>query len=79
MIERLRAARVIAVLRTPDGESAVRAAQALVAGGVRAIELTFTTPGAADALRRARELLPDEVVVGGFEYDVKTGLLRKLI
>lgn len=64
MIERLRAARVIAVLRTPDGDSAVRASQALVAGGVRAIELTFTTPGAADALRRARELLPDDVVVG---------------
>jgi len=64
VIERLREARVIAVLRTPDADSAVRAAEALVAGGVRAIELTFTTPGAADALRRARELLPDEVVVG---------------
>jgi 2-dehydro-3-deoxyphosphogluconate aldolase/(4S)-4-hydroxy-2-oxoglutarate aldolase len=64
VIERLRAARVIAVLRTPDGESAVRAAEALVAGGVQAIELTFTTPGAAEALRRARERLPDDVVVG---------------
>jgi 2-dehydro-3-deoxyphosphogluconate aldolase / (4S)-4-hydroxy-2-oxoglutarate aldolase len=64
VIERLRAARVIAVLRTPDGESAVRAAEALTAGGVRAIELTFTTPGAAEALRRARELLPGDVVVG---------------
>jgi 2-dehydro-3-deoxyphosphogluconate aldolase/(4S)-4-hydroxy-2-oxoglutarate aldolase len=64
VIERLRAAAVIAVLRTPDADSAVRAAQALAAGGVRAIELTFTTPGAADALRRARELLPGEVAVG---------------
>jgi 2-dehydro-3-deoxyphosphogluconate aldolase/(4S)-4-hydroxy-2-oxoglutarate aldolase len=64
MIDRLREARVIAVLRTPDGESAVRAAEALAAGGVRAIELTFTTPGAAEALRRARGLLPADVVVG---------------
>jgi 2-dehydro-3-deoxyphosphogluconate aldolase / (4S)-4-hydroxy-2-oxoglutarate aldolase len=64
MIDRLRAARVIAVLRTPDAESAVRAAEALAAGGVRAIELTFTTPGAAEAVRRARELLPGDVVVG---------------
>jgi 2-dehydro-3-deoxyphosphogluconate aldolase / (4S)-4-hydroxy-2-oxoglutarate aldolase len=64
MIERLREARVIAVLRTPDGGSAVRTAQALVEGGVRAIELTFTTPGAAEALHRARERLPDDVVVG---------------
>jgi 2-dehydro-3-deoxyphosphogluconate aldolase/(4S)-4-hydroxy-2-oxoglutarate aldolase len=64
VIDRLREARIIAVLRTPDGDSAVRAAEALSAGGVRAIELTFTTPGAADALRRARERLPDDVVVG---------------
>jgi 2-dehydro-3-deoxyphosphogluconate aldolase/(4S)-4-hydroxy-2-oxoglutarate aldolase len=64
MIDRLREARVIAVLRTPDGESAVRAAEALAAAGVRAIELTFTTPGAAEALRRARGLLPADVVVG---------------
>jgi 2-dehydro-3-deoxyphosphogluconate aldolase/(4S)-4-hydroxy-2-oxoglutarate aldolase len=64
MIDRLREARVIAVLRTPDGESAVRAAEALAAGGGRAIELTFTTPGAAEALRRARGLLPADVVVG---------------
>jgi len=63
-LERLRAASVIAVLRTPDAESAVRAAEALVAGGVRAIELTFTTPGAADAIRRTRAALGDDVIVG---------------
>ncbi|HWM11635.1 MAG TPA: bifunctional 4-hydroxy-2-oxoglutarate aldolase/2-dehydro-3-deoxy-phosphogluconate aldolase [Solirubrobacteraceae bacterium] len=62
--ERLRAARVIAVLRTPDADSGVRAARALAEGGVRAIELTFTTPGAEDAIRRARAELGDEVVVG---------------
>ncbi len=60
MIERLRAARVIAVLRTPDGDSAVRAEQALVAGGVQAIELTFTTPGAAGAI--AVKLFPASAV-----------------
>ncbi len=63
-LERLRAASVLAVLRTPDADSAVRAAEALVAGGVRAIELTFTTPGAADAIRRTRAALGDDVIVG---------------
>jgi 2-dehydro-3-deoxyphosphogluconate aldolase / (4S)-4-hydroxy-2-oxoglutarate aldolase len=62
--DRLRAARVIAVLRTPDADSGVRAARALAEGGVRAIELTFTTPGAEDAIRRARAELGDEVVLG---------------
>ena len=63
-LERLRGATVIAVVRTPDADSAVRAAQALAEGGVRAIELTFTTPGAEDAVRRARAELGDEVLVG---------------
>jgi 2-dehydro-3-deoxyphosphogluconate aldolase / (4S)-4-hydroxy-2-oxoglutarate aldolase len=63
-LERLREATVIAVLRTPDAGSAVRAAHALADGGVRAIELTFTTPGAEDAVRRARVELGDDVVVG---------------
>ncbi len=63
-LERLRQAAVIAVLRTPDAGSAVRAARALADGGVRAIELTFTTPGAEDAVRRARAELGDEVLVG---------------
>jgi 2-dehydro-3-deoxyphosphogluconate aldolase / (4S)-4-hydroxy-2-oxoglutarate aldolase len=64
ILDRLRAARVIAVLRTPDPDSGVQAARALADGGVRAIELTFTTPGAEDAIRRARTELGDEVVVG---------------
>lgn len=62
--DRLRAARVIAVLRTPDADSGVRAARALASGGVGAIELTFTTPGAEDAVRRARAELGDDVLVG---------------
>ena len=45
-LERLRAARLIAVLRSESPDAAVNAAVALADAGVRAIELTFTTPGA---------------------------------
>ncbi len=60
-LERLRAARLIAVLRSESPEAAVNAAVALADAGVRAIELTFTTPGAPEALREARERLPADV------------------
>lgn len=63
-LQRLREARVIAVLRADAPDAAVDAAVALAEAGVRAVELTFTTPGAAEALREARERLPADVLVG---------------
>jgi 2-dehydro-3-deoxyphosphogluconate aldolase/(4S)-4-hydroxy-2-oxoglutarate aldolase len=63
-LARLRAAAVVAVLRADTADQAVDAARALAEGGVRAIELTFTTPGVAGALRRVRDELPAGVVVG---------------
>ena len=63
-LQKLRAARVTAVLRADSAEAAVGAAVALAEAGVRAVELTFTTPGAVGALREARDRLPAEVVLG---------------
>jgi 2-dehydro-3-deoxyphosphogluconate aldolase/(4S)-4-hydroxy-2-oxoglutarate aldolase len=41
----------IAVIRLDDAEAAVRAADAVHAGGVSAIEVTLTTPGALEVIR----------------------------
>ena len=46
----LRAAGVVAVLRAPSAVTAVRAVDALVAGGVTGIEITYSTPDAAAAI-----------------------------
>lgn len=54
LTETLRAAGVVGVLRAPDARAAVCAALAAVRGGLRVIELTFTTPGVTDALRTLR-------------------------
>ena len=64
VLERVRAAKVVAVVRAHDGEEAVLIAQALAAGGIMAIELTFTTPGAGAALAAARERLGEGVLLG---------------
>lgn len=55
---------VIAVVRAPSPDAAVRAAHALVAGGVTGVEITYSTPGAAGVIRRVREELGGAVLLG---------------
>jgi 2-dehydro-3-deoxyphosphogluconate aldolase/(4S)-4-hydroxy-2-oxoglutarate aldolase len=64
VLDRLRVLRVIAVVRGQDADEALQLARALVAGGVGAIELTFTIPGAEEALVEARLALGDRALVG---------------
>lgn len=63
-LDRLRAAQVIAVVRARTGQEAVALAEALAAGGLQAIELTFTTPGVAQAFAEARARLGPDVLLG---------------
>lgn len=63
-LERLRRHRVAAIVRARDAEEAVQIAEALHAGGLGAIELTFTTPGCAEALAETRRRLGDGLLLG---------------
>ena len=58
----LEAAGVLAVLMVDDAEDAVPLAQALLAGGVNAMELTLRTDAAMDALIAIRKSVPDMLV-----------------
>jgi 2-dehydro-3-deoxyphosphogluconate aldolase/(4S)-4-hydroxy-2-oxoglutarate aldolase len=60
----LRAATVVAVLRAPSAEAAVQATDALVAGGVTGIEVTYSTPDAAAVIREVRHRHGDAVHLG---------------
>lgn len=62
--QRLREAGVIAVLRAPSAEHAVRAVDALVAGGITGIEITYSTPDAAGAIREISARYGDRIVLG---------------
>ncbi len=57
-------ARVIAVIRLRQ-PLPLAAARALAAGGIRAIELTLTTPGALASIRDLRQALPDCLIGAG--------------
>jgi 2-dehydro-3-deoxyphosphogluconate aldolase/(4S)-4-hydroxy-2-oxoglutarate aldolase len=61
---RLREAGLIAVIRASRPDEAVHVAGALLAGGIPAVELTFSTPGAAEALAEVRQRYGEEVLIG---------------
>jgi len=60
----LRAATVVAVLRAPSAEAGIRATDALMAGGVTGIEITYSTPDAAAVIREIRRRHGDAVHLG---------------
>ncbi|WP_338908320.1 bifunctional 4-hydroxy-2-oxoglutarate aldolase/2-dehydro-3-deoxy-phosphogluconate aldolase [Streptomyces nigra] len=56
---------VVPVVVVDDPSDAVPLARALVAGGLRAIEVTLRTPGALDAIRAVADAVPEAVVGAG--------------
>ena len=55
---------VIAVVRAKQAEQIMPIAEALLAGGVLAVEVTMTTPNALAALRQARRCLGERGLLG---------------
>jgi len=55
---------VIAIMRASSSDRLLPAAEAILAGGVRAIEVAMTTPDALDVIRQMANWLADGVVVG---------------
>lgn len=73
IIARLLDPGVIAVVRAQRTEQASPLAEALVAGGVTAIEITMTTPNALQAITQVRKTFADRVLVGvGTVLDAST-------
>lgn len=56
---------VIPVIVVQRLESAIGLARALVAGGVRVLEVTMRTPVALDAMRAMRDAVPEAIVGAG--------------
>jgi 2-dehydro-3-deoxyphosphogluconate aldolase / (4S)-4-hydroxy-2-oxoglutarate aldolase len=63
-LDQLRETRVVAVIRAPDPDGAVRAVDALVRGGVTGIEITYSTPDVPRVLATVAERYGDAVLLG---------------
>jgi len=55
---------IIAIVRTQQAAQVVPLFDALIAGGIRAIEITMTTPNALDAIREARDKIGERALIG---------------
>jgi 2-dehydro-3-deoxyphosphogluconate aldolase/(4S)-4-hydroxy-2-oxoglutarate aldolase len=63
-LDRILGCGIVAVLRAPSGELLVDVAEALLAGGVETIEVTFTVPRAQQVLEQVADRLGDKIVLG---------------
>ena len=64
---------IVAILRAKSGELLVEVAEALLAGGVDVLEVTFTVPNAVRVLERVADRLGDRVLLGaGTVLDTET-------
>ncbi len=63
-IDRLKELGVVAVIRGKSADEAVTMAEAILRGGMRGVELTFSTPDNLEALKRVRESAPDDALIG---------------
>jgi len=64
IVDRLRAERAVAVVRLPEGNTVLNTVEALLEGGVNAVEITLTVPGALDQMAEVRDRFGDAVLLG---------------
>jgi 2-dehydro-3-deoxyphosphogluconate aldolase/(4S)-4-hydroxy-2-oxoglutarate aldolase len=70
---------VVPVVRTSSAEGAIRAIEAIYAGGIRAAEITMTVPGAIKALEKLADKFGDKLVLGaGTVLDPETARICML-
>ena len=65
ILQRIKECGLVAVVRAENGEQAEKIADACIAGGVAAIEITFTVPGAQDVIKQlAGRYKSGEIILG---------------
>jgi 2-dehydro-3-deoxyphosphogluconate aldolase / (4S)-4-hydroxy-2-oxoglutarate aldolase len=63
-LDRILSGGIVAILRATSGEHLADVAEALLAGGVEAIEVTFSVPRAVNVLEQVADRLGDKIVLG---------------
>jgi 2-dehydro-3-deoxyphosphogluconate aldolase/(4S)-4-hydroxy-2-oxoglutarate aldolase len=78
-LERVHRGGIVAVIRAASGELLCDVAEALVAGGVEVMEVTFTVPRAHKVLEQVAERLGDRILLGaGTVLDAETARVAML-
>ena len=64
VVQQIQAGGVVAIIRMKDAAKLRRVVDAIAAGGVRAIEVTMTVPGAVELIGTLARSLPPEILLG---------------
>jgi len=64
VVARIKTEGALAVIRTDSTERALAATQAVIAGGFRAIEITYSFPGATEAIAKLAETNENDLLLG---------------
>jgi len=80
VLSRIKEKRLVAVIRADTPEQAVKVTEACALGGVAAIEITFTVPGADAVIRKLADRFRDsEIIIGaGTVLDPETARIAIL-
>jgi 2-dehydro-3-deoxyphosphogluconate aldolase/(4S)-4-hydroxy-2-oxoglutarate aldolase len=80
VLDRIRESGLVAVVRAESAHQAEKIAEALAAGGVAAIEITFTVPGAAEVIKAlAEKYKSGKIIIGaGTVLDSETARIAML-
>lgn len=78
-LERILTKKLVAVIRADDGDQLIDVGNALLAGGVEVMEITFTVPAAHQVLEKVSNALGDRMLIGaGTVLDEPTARLAIL-
>jgi len=72
VLKSLREIGLVPVLRAESVDKALALAEAIAAGGVTALEITMTVPGAIQVMRKLAEQRPDILIGAGTVLDAET-------
>jgi len=64
VLARLKELGLVSVIRGPSVDLTIKMVEALVAGGVYAIEITYSTPNAAEVVKTLDRAFGDKIVLG---------------
>jgi 2-dehydro-3-deoxyphosphogluconate aldolase/(4S)-4-hydroxy-2-oxoglutarate aldolase len=64
VLEKISEIGLLAVLRGPSPELTVKMVEALIEGGVKGIEITYSTPNAVEVVKNLASLFGDQIVLG---------------
>jgi 2-dehydro-3-deoxyphosphogluconate aldolase/(4S)-4-hydroxy-2-oxoglutarate aldolase len=79
ILGKIAASGLVAVIRADSPEQAERIAEACILGGVAALEITFTVPGASRVIEHLARLVPGQILLGaGTVLDPETARIAIL-